>query len=137
MPITSGRIFSAIIRRFFDKHQLPFLHLVVLPPHFLLHVEGGAADSVAQGVVEVVEQPVFEVDSESKGNRDLVFESNLDLKKSDLLHCLVVHVLEVVANLSEFRNLLPTGSSCARSTDPVAFAQHPHCFANSLDSKIQ
>ncbi len=64
--VASCRVFSAIIRRFFDENQLPFLHLVVLPPHFLLHAEGGAADPVAQGVVEVIKQPVFKINSDKK-----------------------------------------------------------------------
>jgi hypothetical protein len=53
----------------------------------------------------------------------------------DLLHGVVVHVLEVVADFPEVRNLSPAGLGGARTANAVTFAQTTHRFAYSLEQK--
>ncbi len=53
----------------------------------------------------------------------------------DLLHGIVVHVLEVIANFPEVRNLSPAGLGGARPAHAVTFAQSTHRFAYGLEQK--
>jgi hypothetical protein len=53
----------------------------------------------------------------------------------DLLHGVMVHVLEVVADFPEVRNLSPAGLGGARPAHAVTFAQTTHRFAYSLKQK--
>jgi hypothetical protein len=56
------------------------------------------------------------------------------LIKVNLLHGAVVHLLQVVSDLSELGNLSPASLGGARAADAVAFAEATHRLADSLES---
>jgi hypothetical protein len=62
-------------------------------------------------------------------------KTNSVIADYDLLHGIVVHVLEVVADFPEVGNLSPAGLGGARPAHAVTFAQTTHRFAYSLKQK--